>query len=463
MFSLSSMPSTSSVLSTYTTFAASAMLVRTILNEVQTITNQFIPQKLQDILSSKLEGLFGNFSDQLTLIIEQSEGFSVNEIYQAAELYLSTRITPSIQQLRVSQAPREKSLSVTINEGQKVVDTFEGMQLTWELVTTENQKTSLDYDSGLYASETAHKSFHLSFSKLFKDKVLNKYLPYVAERSKAIKETKKAIKLYSLAAADAINLDHPSTFDTLAMDPVLKQALIDDLDRFVKRREFYSRVGKAWKRGYLLYGPPGTGKSSLIAAMANYLNIELENRQCGGGHDENNSQVTLSGLLNFVDGLWSSCGDERIIVFTTNYKERLDPALLRPGRMDMHIHMSYLTPSGFKILAFNYLKIKSHSMFDEIEELIKEVEVTPAEVAEELMKSEDADVALNGLVDFLLGKKEQTMKCEEPKVDEGTQGNEEENESLKNEEDCTGQKRKNVNKKKKNKKLKSFSHLLRLM
>lgn len=144
-------------------------------------------------------------------------------------------------------------------------------------------------------------------------------------------------------------------------------------------------------------------------------------------------------------------------MFTTNYKERLDPALLRPGRMDMHIQMSYLTPSGFKILAFNYLKIKSHSMFDEIEELIKEVEVTPAEVAEELMKSEDADVALNGLVDFLLRKKEQTMKCEEPKVDEGTQGNEEENESLKSEEDCTGQKRNNVNKKKKKKKkLKSF-------
>lgn len=84
------------------------------------------------------------------------------------------------------------------------MDTFEGMQLTWELVTTENQKTSLDYDSGFYASETAeHKSFHLSFSKIFKDKVLNKYLPYVAERSKAIKETKKVIKLYSLGAADS--------------------------------------------------------------------------------------------------------------------------------------------------------------------------------------------------------------------------------------------------------------------
>ena len=47
--------------------------------------------------------------------------------------------------------------------------------------------------------------------------------------------------------------------------------------------------------------------------------------------------MTLSGLLNFIDGLWSTTGEERIIVFTTNYKDRLDPALLRPGRMDMHV------------------------------------------------------------------------------------------------------------------------------
>ncbi|KAJ0704928.1 putative P-loop containing nucleoside triphosphate hydrolase [Helianthus annuus] len=38
--------------------------------------------------------------------------------------------------------------------------------------------------------------------------------------------------------------------------------------------------------------------------------------------------VTLSGFLNFIDGLWSSCGDERIIIFTTNRKEKLDPALI---------------------------------------------------------------------------------------------------------------------------------------
>ena len=116
-------------------------------------------------------------------------------------------------------------------------------------------------------------------------------------------------------------------------------------------------------------------------------------------------QLTLSGLLNFIDGLWSSCGDERIIVFTTNHKDRLDPALLRPGRMDMHIHMSYCTPSGFRILASNYLGVNNDSMFTDIEQLITEVDVTPAEIAEELMKSEDADIALKGLVKYLHVKK----------------------------------------------------------
>lgn len=124
-------------------------------------------------------------------------------------------------------------------------------------------------------------------------------------------------------------------------------------------------------------------------------------------------QLTLSGLLNFIDGLWSSCGDERIIIFTTNHKERLDPALLRPGRMDMHIHMSYCTYHGFQLLASNYLGINSHHhLYDEIEGLLKETEVTPAQVAEELMKSEVVDVALEGLVKLLKRKKMEGDECE---------------------------------------------------
>ncbi|KAL6294285.1 hypothetical protein ACE6H2_002427 [Prunus campanulata] len=430
MFSVTSMPSTTSVLSTYTTFAAGAMLLRTVINEVQTITSQFIPQKLQDKILATIGGLLGNLpNSQMTLIIDERSGLSVNEIYQASEIYLSTRIAPSIEQLKVSKAPSQNNFSVTINRGEKLIDEFEGIKLRWEFCCTETKSTHQDYEDYSSSTEVSeHRSIQLSFHKTHREKV-------PGDRS----------------------FDHPSTFDTLAMDPKLKEELIDDLDRFVRLKEFYGRVGKAWKRGYLLYGPPGTGKSSLIAAMANYLkfdiydlelthlrsnselrrllvstanrsilviedidcSIELKDREFGGGNPNDSQlrtkskkffmQLTLSGLLNFIDGLWSSCGDERIIVFTTNYKDKLDPALLRPGRMDMHIHMSYCTPGGFKILASNYLGIKTHRFFDKIEASIREVEVTPAEIAEELMKSEDTDMVLGGLVAFLKNKKQ--MDC----------------------------------------------------
>ncbi|KAF5178329.1 Aaa-atpase [Thalictrum thalictroides] len=73
------------------------------------------------------------------------------------------------------------------------------------------------------------------------------------------------------------------------------------------------------------------------------------------------STITIDTIrdANFIDGLWLSIGDERIIVFTTNNKDILDPALLRPGRMDVHIHMSFCIPSGFRLLAYNYLKGES--------------------------------------------------------------------------------------------------------
>ncbi|KAL4568010.1 hypothetical protein LXL04_023610 [Taraxacum kok-saghyz] len=53
--------------------------------------------------------------------------------------------------------------------------------------------------------------------------------------------------------------EHPASLQTLAMDPVKKKEIVDDLPTFSNAE---NRIGRAWKRGYLLYGPPGTGKST---------------------------------------------------------------------------------------------------------------------------------------------------------------------------------------------------------
>ncbi|XP_059659089.1 AAA-ATPase At3g50940-like [Cornus florida] len=380
-----------------------------------------INQTIEKILA-KLGGLMWNFSSQMTLVIDEyDEVSSVNEVFEASQIYLHARTTfcSSVQELKVCRTAKEEVLSVRINKVEKIIDTYEGIQLVWQV--TKKGK---------------HQSIKLCFYEKYKEKVLSSYLPYVLERSKAIKKETKVVKLYFLGvdgSLQPLNFGHPSTFDTLAMDPPLKKELIDDLD---------SLVGKSWKRGYLVYGPSGTGKSSLVAAMANYLKFdiyafELTSRLMSNSEltslllsttkrsiiviedidcselqdrpDQSDSQKTL-GLLNFIDGVWSSCGEERIVVITT--KDKLHhPTLLTRESMYMHIHMSYCNFCGFKFLASNYLDITNHYMFPEIENLLVEVEVTQAEVAQELMKSDAADIALRGLTQFLKRKR---IECGPP-------------------------------------------------
>lgn len=439
MVSVKDLPSPSTVYSAYASISASTMLLRTTIN-------QLIPPQLQNsILSTVRHYIFNNTtSSQLTLVIEEKDGMSENELYKASEIFTSTKIHPSIDYLNISKTSKEDHLNIKFDKSETIVDFFQDVEITWRFVS-ENLENNR-YDDDLEEFEAERKYFELSFDKKHKDFVVNCYVPFVLEKSKAIQQDNKVMKLHTLinrgsAIWDSIKLEHPSTFDKIAMDPNLKKDIIEDLDLFVERKEYYKRMGKAWKRGYLLHGPPGTGKSSLIAAMANYLKFDIydlqlmnvksdsslrklllatcnksilviEDIDCSVelpdrmGQQPQNSQFTLSGLLNSIDGLWTSCGDERITIFTTNNKERLDPALLRPGRMDMHIHMSYLSIQGLKILASNYLgiNIETHSRYKEIKHLITTSEVTPAEVAEELMKSSDIGLCIEGLVGFLKGK-----------------------------------------------------------
>ena len=110
-----------------------------------------------------------------------------------------------------------------------------------------------------YYARTEKRFYELSFHKKHQDIVLASYVPFVLEKAKALRDQQRALKMYTLnnsshardgANWESINLEHPATFETLAMDPDLKSSVIEDLNRFVRRKEFYKKVGRAWKRGY---------------------------------------------------------------------------------------------------------------------------------------------------------------------------------------------------------------------
>ncbi|KAH1113378.1 hypothetical protein J1N35_006756 [Gossypium stocksii] len=434
-------PSATSAFTTYASISASLMLLRSIFNDL-------IPYPLRKHIFSAISSLFCFFSGKQTIIIDQSDGIEPNHVLNATELYLSTKINPNTKRLKVSKRIKDKGLSFKLDKGQRITDSFNGVELKWRHVCYEVEKKG---------NVTEKRYFMLRFKKNNGDLVMNSYLPFVLKSAEMIENEMRVLKIHTLGNVhygykfkwESIKLEHPSTFETLALDPELKTMIVDDLNRFIRRKEFYKKVGRSWKRGYLLYGPPGTGKSSLVAAMANYLkfdiyDLQLENIKSDSdlrrllldignrsilviedidctvnlpdrGHRRNgqDKQLTLSGLLNFVDGLWSSCGDERIIVLTTNHKHRLDPALLRPGRMDLHIHLSYCGMHAFTVLAANYLGIEGeHRLFGEIEVLLGATKVTPAQVAEELMKDEDVDVAVEGFLSFLKQRKMEEDKLE---------------------------------------------------
>ncbi|CAN6305038.1 unnamed protein product [Urochloa humidicola] len=163
-----------------------------------------------------------------------------------------------------------------------MVDVHDGVEYTWSLISRDGNPGGYSSGAGGGAGAKGRgrfeiKSFEVSFHKRHKDKALKSYLSYIIDTAKAMKDQHRNLKMHMIEyeAWTAVDLRHPSTFDTLAMDKRLKQSVMDDLERFVKRKDYYRRIGRAWKRGYLLYGPPGTGKSSLIAAMANYLNFDI--------------------------------------------------------------------------------------------------------------------------------------------------------------------------------------------
>jgi chaperone BCS1 len=179
----------------------------------------------------------------------------------------------------------------------------------------------------------------------------------------------------------------PRGMASVILQPGEKEHLLEDVAQFKKSKQRYEQLGVPYHRGYLFHGLPGTGKTSLVSALGAYFGLSIyvvnlaefndrslmsavnqipansvllfEDIDCMRGSQsraglgcetgnngaatistkENASanNVTLSGLLNVLDGFHAPSAV--LFVMTTNHVEKLDPALLRAGRIDYRLFL----------------------------------------------------------------------------------------------------------------------------
>ena len=177
--------------------------------------------------------------------------------------------------------------------------------------------------------------------------------------------------------------------DSVILQAGEKEMLLEDITRFKQSRKRYRALGVPYHRGYLFHGPAGTGKTTLVSALAERFGMSIyvinlaqfndrtlvsamndvdqnsvilfEDIDCMKSGDarkdqdaqetrnvlnsaaekKDGSNVTLSGLLNALDGF--SAPDNVLFVMTSNQIEALDRALLRPGRIDYRLYLGPAT------------------------------------------------------------------------------------------------------------------------
>ncbi|KAK7282536.1 hypothetical protein RIF29_11401 [Crotalaria pallida] len=344
-----------------------------------------------------------------------NHNFQENQLYRKIITYLDS--LPSVQDsdfTNLFSGPNPSDIFLHLDANQVVHDTFLGARVQWKKISGDG-----DSDSAALV---------LRIRKKDKRRIFRQYFQHILSVADEVDQRRKEIKLYVNTGAGensrwrSVQFNHPASFDTVAMDGELKNKVKSDLEQFLKSKQYYHRLGRVWKRSYLLYGSSGTGKSSFIAAMAKFLNYDvydIDISKVTDGSDwktllmqttsksmiviedldrllSNKStavNVSLSSVLNFMDGVVSCCGEERVMVFTMNgSKEDLDEAVLRPGRVDVHIHFPLCDFSTFKILASSYLGLKEHKLFSQVEEVFNQTgaRLSPAEVGEIMISNRNS-------------------------------------------------------------------------
>lgn len=342
----------------------------------------------------------------------EEEGGQENPLFRKALAYLNS--LPSLEDsdcaTLFSTGRRPNDFLLQLDPGRPLADSFLGSRLSWTLSAAGPSPCLL-----------------LRLRRHDRRRVLRPYLHHVeAVADDADLRRRRECRLFSVRPGAAaagwsgpVPLSHPSSLDTVPVEPELRGRVKSDLESFLRGKAYYARLGRVWKRSYLLHGPPGTGKSSFAAAMAKFLNYDvydldlsavagaaagadlrslllrttprslilvedLDRHLPASGSRDGAGASAAAAMLGFMDGVFSCCGDERVMVFTMRGPmEGVDPAFLRPGRLDVHLHFPLCGFPAFKALASSHLGLKDHKLYPQVEEGFQSgARLSPAEVGE---------------------------------------------------------------------------------